>query len=81
MLRVPDSHANVNIIFYYVRDTLYIVGVCEVGISTTNMQKRLCTKKYETCSCMNSMQVIYYIIFSGIFTAIGGYKCGVINNR
>ena len=41
------------------------------------MQKYLCTEKYET----GSLQSFFIIIINGIFTVIGGYKYGGINNR
>ena len=45
------------------------------------MQKSLYSGKYETGSCINSMQAISYISINGEFPENVGYKCGVVNNR
>ena len=80
-LHVPVSHVYGNINFYYVHGVSYIVGMCASVISTTICRKYHLQGKSETSICINSIQYISYILIHGIFTVVGGYKCGVINNR
>ena len=81
MIHVPCSHVHDNITFYYVHVTSYIVGGGGAGISITICSKFYVLEKYETGRCINSMQAISYTRIYGRSTVIGGYKCGVINNR
>ena len=81
MLHVPGSYVHGNITSYYFHGTSCIVGMHWYGISTTIFRNVYVLEKYEVDSCINSMQCIYYTRINGIFTLVGGFKFGVINNR
>ena len=61
MLHVCGSRVHSNITLCYVHDTLYIVGMCEAGISTTICRNVYVLEISEIGICINSMQAIYYI--------------------
>ena len=69
--------------FCYVHGTSCIVGMCAAGISTTTSSKVDVTnrKTNETGCFINGTKSISYININGIFTAVGVYTDGVINNR
>ena len=80
-LHVPGIHIHDNITFYYVHGTSYNVGMCRSGISTKISSKVYVPVKTETSSFIKIIHTISCINMNGIFTVIGGYMYGVINNR
>ena len=55
--------------------------MCADNINTKICRKVNAPVKYETSSCINSMQSISYININDRFTVIGWYKYGAINGR
>ena len=70
LLQVNGSHLHGNCIFYTVHCTLYIVGICESGISNKKRRKVYLLEKYETSTCINSITSNSYISINGRFTVL-----------